>query len=77
VSAWESGLERNNELTVISAENFQNLYQYLAMYKSLLSRFLYTFGAFVTVLQEQSSGVSKTVILMLSPLCPEKSLLIV
>jgi len=29
-----------------------------------------------TVLQAQSSGVSKTVILMLSPLCPKKSRLI-
>jgi hypothetical protein len=45
VSAWESGSGRSNELAVISAENFQNLYQHLAMHKSLLSRFLYMFGA--------------------------------
>jgi hypothetical protein len=122
VSARESVSGRSNELAVISAEHFQNLYQHLAMHKSLLSRFLYIFGAFFVYsvigkflrlshvskikeiclilfapspsknncqmllvlkqsmaqrfLQEQSSGVSKTVILMLSPLCPKKSLLI-
>lgn len=46
MSAWESGSGRCNELAVMSAENFLNLYQHLAMHKSLLSRFLYMFGAF-------------------------------
>lgn len=46
MSVWESGLERCNEFAVMSAENFLNLYQHLAMHKSLLSRFLYMFFAF-------------------------------